>query len=75
MENEIPNLDAQTLEYVHKLLMRDWEAYNHLREVTVSDRVRTRADAKVHAVGKLESEIMSLIWMIRDAQEENENGE
>ena len=72
METEIPNLDAQTLEYVHKLFMRDWEAYNHLREVAVTDRVRTRADAKVQAVGKLESEIMSLICTIRDAQQEEE---
>lgn len=72
MENEIPNLDAQTLEYVHKLLMRDWTAYNHLREFAVTDRVRTRADAKVHAVGKLESEIMSLLWMTWDAQQEEE---
>lgn len=70
MENEVPNLDAQTLEYVHKMLMRDWEAYNHLREVAVTDRVRTRADAKVHAVGKLESEVASLICTIRDAQQE-----
>lgn len=70
MENEIPNLDAQTLEYVHKLLMRDWEAYNHLGEVAVTDRVRARADAKVKAVGKLEVEIMSLICTIRDAQQE-----
>lgn len=70
MENEIPNLDAQTLEYVHKLLMRDWEAYNHLGEVAVTDRVRIRADAKVKAVGKLEVEIMSLICTIRDAQQE-----
>lgn len=70
MENEIPNLDVPTLEYVHKMLMRDWAAYNHLREVAVTDRVRTRADAKVQAVGKLESEIMSLICTIRDAQQE-----
>ena len=70
MTEQTPKLDAQTLEYVHKLLMRDWEAYNHLREVAVTDRVRTRADAKVHAVGKLESEIMSLMWMNRDAQQE-----
>lgn len=70
MENEIPTLDAQTLEYVHKLLMRDWEAYNHLGEVAVTDRVRIRADAKVKAVGKLEVEIMSLICTIRDAQQE-----
>ena len=72
MENEIPNLDAQTLEYVHKLFMRDWEAHNHLREVAVTDRGYTRADAKVHAVGKLESEIMSLLWMTWDAQQEEE---
>lgn len=70
MTQEIPNLDAQTLEYVHKLLMRDWEAYNHLGEVAVTDRVRIRADAKVKAVGKLEVEIMSLICTIRDAQQE-----
>lgn len=70
MENEVPNLDAQTLKYVHKMLTRDWEAYNHLREVAVTDRVRTRADAKLHAVGKLESEIMSLLWVVWDAQQE-----
>ena len=55
MGNEVPNLDAQTLKYVHKMLMRDWETYNHLREVAVTDRVRTRADAKVQAVGRRES--------------------
>lgn len=70
MENEVPNLDAQTLEYVHKLLMRDWAAYNHQREFAVTDRGYIRADAKVHAVGKLESEIMSLLWMTWDAQQE-----
>ena len=37
MTQEIPNLDAQTLEYVHKLLMRDWAAYNHLREFAVTE--------------------------------------
>ena len=70
MENEIPNLDAQTLEYVHKMLIRDWEMYNHRREVAVTDRGYTRADAKLHAVGKLESEIMSLLWVVWDAQQE-----
>ena len=70
METEIPNLDAQTLEYVHKLLMRDWEMYNRQREDAVTDRGYTRADAKLHAVGRLEAEIMSLICTIRDAQQE-----
>ena len=71
METEIPNLDAHTLEYVHKLLMRDWEMYNRQREVAVTDRGYIRADAKLHAVGRLEAEIMSLLWTVWDAQQED----
>lgn len=69
-EIKVTELDLTTLEYVHKMLIRDWEIYSNQREVAVTDRGYSRADAKLHAVCKLEAEIMSLIWKIGDAQQE-----
>ena len=70
MNQKTPKLDLTTLEYVHKKLMRDWETYSHQREDAVTDIEYRRANAKLHAVCKLEAEIMSLIWEVGDAQQE-----
>ena len=69
-EIKVTELDLTTLEYVHKILMRDWRIYSDQREDAVTDIGYRRADAKIHAVCKLEAEIMSLIWLVGDAQQE-----
>lgn len=70
MTEQTQKLDVKTLEYVHKMLMKDWEKALLQREYAETDHEFNKAQYQLKAIGKAADKILSLIWMIGDAQEE-----